>query len=649
METIKKTINITDFKSRSFGLMHHISSETGEIVPSDGKNGNWGEILCDYSDYGDTTANLIAKYHKLIKILWSGAKLKKLEKNGSTYYTDKFDDDINFYRYTPQNEMKFRTDGNHLYWEVLEEGETGTSDAYIMLVSEEDYETYTKLGGFNLINKVEGGLFGLITLPKYITGARVPERFYLSQIDAWLKWFQLNKRAAKNVPVDCCVLQEWNDRGGDAMYSFLKSKRATYLQELDKWKNAYEQCKLSAPKINIPILLTQSYEDLGVLSIYDETIPYNGGPMSVTGTFNELSGTPSAVKGYYSSLEALEKAVKIGEIRPESGDCYQAGDEYYKWDDTTDHVVESKLASFRSKEKLFDDESNVLPYILDSEDSTDGKIPYKVGEGFNVRYIEKEGKHVADYIDNINEISGGDDIYDGYLEFEYVMGGDFDPSAAQHLAVSPSVLNLDYDDTATTVTLSLSAENKTWIVISRPEWVSNITPSSGTNGDTTVTINTTVNPNDYGREGTIIFGLSTRFGYEEVSLTIKQAEQPVVSNISFEQTKIIGINFDKELSATARYSDGTTRLVLGLTVEEVVTCTDSDWGVESIPSWMTATPSNGRANTRTSVSFTAGPNTSRGSRTRTGQVVLAALADPEIKRIITVQQTGNITPRNESN
>ena len=96
METIRKTINITDYKSHSFGPMHHISSETGEIVPSDGKNGNWGELFCDYSDYGECTASLVAKYHKLINILWTGAKLKKIIKNGLTYYTDKFNDDINF-------------------------------------------------------------------------------------------------------------------------------------------------------------------------------------------------------------------------------------------------------------------------------------------------------------------------------------------------------------------------------------------------------------------------------------------------------------------------------------------------------------------------------------------------------------------------
>ena len=648
METIRKTINITDYKSRSFGLMHHISSETGKIVPSDGKNGNWGELFCDYSDYGECTASLIAKYHKLINILWTGAKLKKIIKNGLTYYTDKFNDDINFYRYTPQDKGKFANDGNHLYWEVLGDGETGIPDAYIMLVSSEDYKTYNKLGGFNLINKVEGSLFGLITLPKHITGARVPERFYLSQINTWLEWFNANKSAVKKEPVDCCVLQEWNDRGGDAMYSFLKSKRVVYFQELEKWKKAYEDGKLSAPKISIPVLQTQNYEDLGVLSVYDETIPYNGEPMPVVGTFIACSETPTTVKGYYSSLEALKRAVKVGDILPSKGDCYQVADKYYQWDDTVDYTTESKLRSLRSKEKVFDDEGNVLPYILNEDGDTDGLVPYKVGEGFNVRYIEKEGIHVADYIENIDDISSDDGVYDGYLVFDYVMGGKFDPSAAQNLSVTPAVINLNYNNTATTATLNLTVD-KTWILISKPEWISSVSPDQGTSGNTTISISTSVNPNDTERRGTIVFGLSTRFGYEEVSLTIIQGPMPVVSNISFEQTMVSEIHYAAARGVTVRYVDGTSRTISGLTAEEVVICTDSDWSVESAPSWITVTPMAGRGNTQCAVRFNAGPNTSRGSELRTGEVILTATAAPQRKKIIPVEQEGTSRPRDGRN
>ena len=99
MEIIRKRINLEELRSHSFGLAPYIPineswPNSGTFKTADGGNGNWGGIICDcddFNDYGKSTAAVLQKYYRVVKVLSGGIRLKKVVKNNTKYYTTKFD------------------------------------------------------------------------------------------------------------------------------------------------------------------------------------------------------------------------------------------------------------------------------------------------------------------------------------------------------------------------------------------------------------------------------------------------------------------------------------------------------------------------------------------------------------------------------
>ena len=576
MEVIKKIVSLESFRSHTPAIVpfyRTYSCYTQKVEPelAEGNNNAWGNVMCDYEGYSASTMDLFSKYFKLLKIRRSGKKMKRVRKNGVVCYTDYFDDDIRDYLYKLYSIDFFEAEAEGTLRQF--DGEPLTDDdKYVSLVSQEDYDRYEELGGDELINLVESDMIGMVNVPSDITGVYVPEKFYLSEVYRWLNWFTENEKAHKKK--DCCDSDEWNKRGGDAMRFFLQQNVPTYTEKLDMWRSRLGQVKPSV--LSIPVFLTQNYDDFGTMSVYDEEAEYYG---------NEAgNGEP-----YTDGVKSL-----------------------------------SKLQTLRTKTRKYDDNGNVLPYV------GNGDIPYKVNEGFNVSYDPIEKEHIADYIkkityfdENGNETSNIANAKN--VEFEYVIGGSYNPNTEKRISVTTAVDTITSNGTSAATRIEAASSQK-WVVLSNCNWFvlmdGNMRPVTGGTGslNTRVFINQNTSTTE-SRVATIV--IATASGdYEEAMASIVQ--QPKVTSVSctFAGSDTKSLSFNGETSST------TVKIV----------CKGSSWYVKSAPKFTTITPQQGRDGTVVSVNVLCDKYEDT-SVQRTGTIVFAATNNANVTHSIQVTQT----------
>ena len=179
------------------------------------------------------------------------------------------------------------------------------------------------------------------------------------------KVFTLNslteiERITKRGNIDCCAAKKWDKRGGDAMETFLRENLVLSTQ----WWDEMQSDKYSSGNtFNLPIFISQTYEQGGILT------PYEG----------------------------------------ETGDTIPSGT---GWADTSGITAESKLYTLQRKERTYDDYGNIAPFFLNESGETE--ICFVTGQTFN-EYITDNGQLIADTISEI--IPSGDTIY-----FHYILG-----------------------------------------------------------------------------------------------------------------------------------------------------------------------------------------------------------------------------------
>lgn len=384
METIKKQINVERIRSHFPGVMPYcLNTGSGvKYVTTGDTNGNYGQIMCDYSGYSETTFNILRKYYLIRNIIRGGQRLKRVEKNGVVCYTELFDDDMKSYYYKVKNRDDFEVFDYKTLKPISETYDT--SDRYIALVSKENYDKYNLLGGMELIDLVESEIIGLVNVPNRIKGARVPDKFYLTKISEWLDWFSANEEAHNNFPINkgnCCETDEWDDRGGTDMRNFLTEKSSLLVNLLSIWAQRCEtEGAITPPSLDIPVLVTQEYDDNGVMSVTDETIPYRS-----------------------NGHEKIENA----------REPYTKGVQ-----------MESQLQMLRSRTRKYDDNGDLLPFIYTgSTTPTSGvSIPYVIGEKFN-EYYDTDGRIKYDEITDTHTAYTSDDRSVKIRVFKYKVAG----------------------------------------------------------------------------------------------------------------------------------------------------------------------------------------------------------------------------------
>lgn len=662
MEVIKKIVNLDKLKSRTPALVPYIkigSDYKAPVLAAD-VNGDLGGIMCNLRQLDKNTADLFNSYYKIKNILRTGTKAMRVVKNvdgeEEIHYVERIKGYVRSYEFVPKNETLFSPVQKGLLTQTIpdENGEYADEE-YIRLISDENYKEYLRLGGQDTVSTVEE-LIGLVKVPSDITGSRVPEMFYMSQIEPWLYWFERNKgykystitkkayddaspsekgtmtgdlpkkvlaehpkylkltttmTIGENTvtqdfyymkvvgePNDCCVLDEWNDRGGLKMLSFLLSKSGVYRDKLRLWQERLDNGDILVPTLSIPILLTQNYDDNGAMSVYDESIGFNS---------NEAGDRQPYTEG-----------VK----------------------------AESKLMTLRTRERLYDDSGEILPYI------GNGQIPFKLNECKNMAFDEKNKCYIGDYIRDIKyfdeEGNTSSTITDGFVEFEYVIGGVYDTTKSKTIKVeqvnnagrtSPcGVIELSSGNHSINLKVSLNGASG-WVLVSNTSggWL-RVNQTSGSSGN--VTVNIGVNGKEQARYGTLVFGTNSRTNYEEVYVSFMQAAHVAQTKgaVTSNMTRL-WFNWDAGLTATTIFNGEMIMKELpGLVFEGHVTSSGSDWYVKSKPSFINLSETGGKDGHPVVFRVACDKQKDAGAPIRTGEIVLAITDDSNVTFSIEIMQ-----------
>lgn len=216
-------------------------------------------------------------------------------------------------------------------------------------------------------------MIGVIKIPSSITGDRVPDFLYYSQISSWINLLLYLKTKS------ACCPDVYARFGGDDMLNYLGGVSIPVIP--------YQPI---VPSIEIPLLLRQNYGEVGVLSTYDENMDFDI-------TLPENQGLSEIV---VSDLNIS---------------------------------AESKLTTLRSRKKVYNDDGSLADYILVNNRP---HVPYEVGgdgvlsaNTFNTYYLG-DGVYVGDFVTKITYYDeNGNTVSDphnaAYVEFEYVLGGEF--------------------------------------------------------------------------------------------------------------------------------------------------------------------------------------------------------------------------------
>lgn len=138
---------------------------------------------------------------------------------------------------------------------------------------------YSKPYNFKFLYDVEKYLLGRIHVPsefngEKIDGVKVPEVITTLNYNSYRDWFDLNE---ENVYNDSELLKEWNKRGGDAFYEFLKSLTFNYLQYLTEPSGKDGVYIVYSPsKIDVSILLEDTFMYESQYVPYEYSVDFSG-------------------------------------------------------------------------------------------------------------------------------------------------------------------------------------------------------------------------------------------------------------------------------------------------------------------------------------------------------------------------------------
>lgn len=129
----------------------------------------------------------------------------------------------------------------------------------------------------SLIKFIDKGI-GRIEVDESIKGRLVPTYMYLAEIREWWEWFQkmkplcdCTKKPQSKNESDCCACGEYCDKGGDAMYDFLRK----HIGEVDVIAKEYYDLAKDGDgnfkgHINLNLLFTTEIDDMGIGLMYSQ-------------------------------------------------------------------------------------------------------------------------------------------------------------------------------------------------------------------------------------------------------------------------------------------------------------------------------------------------------------------------------------------
>lgn len=455
MQVIRKKISLECARSRQQGLLpfydYNGDSDLhfATTASTDGNYGNFVTNLKQYSGIDFVTfkkivnsetaltptlevnyMDIMYRYNKIYNMLYKGLWMK-FSYSGKNVYTSLYDDDsdeehgnTNIYQYAIEDKSVLKKTKSDVVYEL--KNISRNLPAYVIFVDDVNeilecskffnasinvFSTDNRnkiLGGgigiednvtsvHEFLNFVDTKLIGKLNVPRNIHGARVPEFFYYCDILEWLNWFIDNEPMKDD---DCCVKQEWEDRGGDNMYKFLKQNNNLYESGVLTTKGLYAD----APFLEVPVLLQQKFENIGVM-----TADFGG---EITGNQNNLKEITGV------TVEQIYSESRLSDVR--------FGRKYY---DDNGELLDMLLYSDSGCTTLYETKYDSNRII---EPPKYFKYPYKEGEIINLSYnkyydeygnalkkltVTTETEMRGNVITRINK-----DIENGTVTFEYIIG-----------------------------------------------------------------------------------------------------------------------------------------------------------------------------------------------------------------------------------
>jgi hypothetical protein len=201
---------------------------------------------------------------------------------------------------------------------------------------------------------------------------KVPKSMPCADVADYIEWLLNNQDLSGN----CCNARLWDDMGGDDMLDFLIKNSGV----CENSRAVLNSLKYAVPYIEIPLLITQNFTDVGVLTNidgveYKKELP---GPSSDDG--NEITrphGRFQIGNSGFTSGSEINYVVGSGVgvtldeiIMGSSRKTYSTTDE----NEQLAIEVESLARTLRSSKKYFDDKDNILPGLFQKfEDAPAGK------------------------------------------------------------------------------------------------------------------------------------------------------------------------------------------------------------------------------------------------------------------------------------
>lgn len=298
MEIIRKNICLENSRSRVQGLLPFIpfnidvdGRSNPFIYPSkDDTDGNYGGFPANLTNgmsdpfiYKD----IMKDYNDIQDMLRHGIKLRYIHKgSGNVLWTTKELNPKTTYEYTPKDINCFSRNANgHYHWESS--ATTPSTDVIAIPDYDHFYKLYLKYANsnfwetgslyFGFCQYVEKNIIGELTIPATIEGDKVPPTIYFCDIAEWLDWMRKNSNST-----DCCTRILWNEKGGQAMLDFLSLHEGDYKKGLHNAVAFAGDGKSTIPYITVPVLLSQSIQDMGVMTDYgdEETAPAFSGNLA---------------------------------------------------------------------------------------------------------------------------------------------------------------------------------------------------------------------------------------------------------------------------------------------------------------------------------------------------------------------------------
>lgn len=407
MDLIKKTICIEGARTRTQGLMPyykygkayemhsgkacHSIEELG-LETAAGHNGNWGQFVanpCFLVESGKTYETMLHNYYTILNMVREGTKLRKVKtKNEEIIFTE----DVGAF-YLDGQCFSGGTEPDYLYEYAAYDTEDFTSERidslreetkdiyrtsitipnntdFIVLIK--DYEKFNDLAKYldgteysdvgTSINIEEGDehlkwarycevvdeCIGKINVPSRIFNKhiKVPKSMPCADIEPYIEWLE----NYQSLSADCCNARLWDDMGGEDMLEFLQDNKSVYDNKL----NTLTSLDYAIPYIEMQLLLTQNYTDIGVLSNVD------GVEYEENEDRPHKKGTP---KGF-----TIDEIVMSGVVID-----YPTTEEYVSGNPKPIEV-ESLLQTLRDTKKYTDDKNNVLPGLFQEFDNPAGEM-----------------------------------------------------------------------------------------------------------------------------------------------------------------------------------------------------------------------------------------------------------------------------------